>query len=227
VNRDHPAPSDDPNERRPEREHERRPEREHERRPAREPSLPDKIVSIHETLDDAGLRHAFGGALALAYYAEPRATVDIDLNVFIGADDFGAIELLLRPLGIDASAGAALVERDGQCRVRWGRTPIDLFFSYDPFHDAMAAAARTVPFARTTISVLSPEHLIVCKAAFDRPKDWLDIEQILVACDTLDLAETKAWLGRIVGEFDQRSGRFTALAAQYLGPATPNPPHVT
>jgi hypothetical protein len=186
-----------------------------------EPSLPEKVVAVHQTLTEAGLGHAFGGALALAYYAEPRATVDIDLNLFVAATDYSTVAGLLSPLGVDLTVAEAVVERDGQCRVRWGRTPLDLFFAYDPFHEAMDAAARTVPFAKTTIRVLSPEHLIVCKAAFDRPKDWLDIEQILVASDHVDLPETKKWLGRIVGEFDQRSGRFTALAAQYLGPAVP------
>lgn len=184
-----------------------------------EPSLPEKVLAVHHALAGATIAHAFGGALALAYYAEPRATIDIDLNVFVTATSFDAVAGLLAPLGVDAEPGRTTAVRDGQCRVRWGRTPLDLFFAYDPFHDAMAAAARTVPFARQSIPVLSPEHLIVCKAAFDRPKDWLDIEQILVACDGLDLAETKAWLGQIVGEFDQRSGRFTALADQYLGPA--------
>ena len=46
------------------------------------PSLPEKVVAIHERLARAKTAHAFGDALALAYYAEPRATGDIDLNVF-------------------------------------------------------------------------------------------------------------------------------------------------
>src|SRR5659263_502227 len=41
-----------------------------------EPSLPDKVVALDRALDDASIDHAFGGALALAYYAEPRSTVD-------------------------------------------------------------------------------------------------------------------------------------------------------
>jgi len=48
------------------------------------PSLPEKVVAIDSAL--TGLPHAFGGALALAYYAEPRATVDIDVNVFGDGD---------------------------------------------------------------------------------------------------------------------------------------------
>jgi hypothetical protein len=31
------------------------------------------------------------------------------------------------------------------------------------------------------IPILSPEHLIVCKVVFDRPKDWLDVEEMIAA----------------------------------------------
>ena len=35
-----------------------------------EPGLADKVVRVHDALDAAPITHAFGGALALAYYAE-------------------------------------------------------------------------------------------------------------------------------------------------------------
>ena len=38
-----------------------------------EPSLPDKVITLHYTLARAGVAHAFGGALGAAYYAEARA----------------------------------------------------------------------------------------------------------------------------------------------------------
>lgn len=182
-----------------------------------EPSLPDKILALHRTLGDAELPHAFGGALALAYYAEPRATIDIDVNLFVAADRLGGVTALLTPLGVAPPADPAVIERDGQGRLRWGRTPIDLFFAYDAFHDAMATARRIVPFAQATIPILSPEHLVVCKAAFDRPKDWIDIEQVLVATAGVDRAEIERWLHRIVGAQDQRARRFAQLAERWLG----------
>ena len=93
------------------------------------------------------------------------------------------------------------LDRDGQVRLWWGRNPVDLFFSYDEFHEEMRTARSAVPFGgRRRFTILSPEHLAVCKAMFDRPKDWLDIEQILVATDPLDLAEIESWLERMVGE---------------------------
>ena len=112
-------------------------------------SLPERIVAIDAAL--TAFPHAFGGALALAYYAEPRATIDIDLNLFVPADRYAEVAAPLVGLGVDADApeAVAAVRRDGQTRVMWDRTPIDMFFAYDAFHDAAAAARRTVPFADT------------------------------------------------------------------------------
>jgi hypothetical protein len=177
-----------------------------------EPSLPDKVVAIHDGLRAARIGHAFGGALALAYYAEQRATIDIDLNVFLPPERHAAVHAALAPLGVADAVDEAALARDGQCRWWWGRTPIDLFFAYDELHDAMRRDARTVPFGDGTIAVLSPEHLTVCKAVFDRPKDWLDIEQVLVCEADLDVAAIARWLTRIAGPADRRTQRFGELA---------------
>lgn len=183
-----------------------------------EPSLPDKIVAIDEQLDAARIRHAFGGALALAYYAEPRTTVDIDLNLFVGTNRFSDVQDAFAGLGVDELDDRAALDRDGQCRLWWGRTPLDLFFAYDPIHTAMKEQLRRVPFGDTEIPVLGPEHLIVCKAVFDRPKDWIDIEQALTGADQIERGEVDLWLSRLVGSDDERKLRFDRLADDLLGP---------
>lgn len=182
---------------------------------ATEPALPDKVVAIHEALVAGRVAHAFGGALALAYYAEPRATVDIDLNVFLAPSRLDELRQHLGPLGVTGEADA--VERDGQCRLWWGRTPLDLFFAYDAIHDAMRRALRRVPFGAATLPILAPEHLAVCKAMFDRTKDWLDIEQMLLCTEHLDPREVEDWLVALLGEGDQRGERFGRLARDLRG----------
>lgn len=184
------------------------------RRSEPSPSLPDKVTAIHNALDKAKVPHAIGGALALAYYAEPRATIDVDINVFVPTDRWPEICEALAPLGIDVKVDVDDLNRDGQVRIWWDRNPVDLFFSYDPFHDAMRQSARKVPFNEGTIPVLSPEHLAVCKAMFDRPKDWLDIEQILVATDPFDLGEVEDWLERMVGEDNPRMKKLAELKVE-------------
>lgn len=182
-----------------------------------EPGLAAKLLAVDAAFAAAGLPHAFGGAIALAYYAEPRATVDLDCNVFVGVDARHQVVAVLAPIGVDPPADDAALVRDGQVRLWWGRTPVDLFFSYDPFHDAMARSTRPVPFADRTIAILGPEHLVVCKAVFDRRKDWLDIEQVLVTVPAFDVGEVRRWLPHIVGTDDPRAARFEQLAADLLG----------
>jgi hypothetical protein len=176
-------------------------------------SLPEKIVAIDETLVE--IPHAFGGALALAYYAEPRATVDIDLNVFIPAAEARRLVAPLQRIGAALdNAVLSRATRDGQIQTTWDRTPLDIFLSYDPFHDAAKLATRTVPFTNTTIPILAAEHLVVCKAVFDRAKDWVDIDAIREAGTRIDSAEVIRWVQRIVGDDDPRFERIVrALTA--------------
>lgn len=173
-------------------------------------TLAERIVAIDRAL--TAVRHAFGGALALAYYAEPRATVDIDVNVFVPVDRFEDVAAPLRDLGVTMDENAAaLVARDGQARVWWDDTPVDLFFSYDAFHDAAARAHRRVPFADGEIPVLGPEHLVACKAVCNRSKHWVDIEAMLDLGRGLDAAEVLRWVGRIAGDEDPRYTRIATL----------------
>jgi hypothetical protein len=178
-------------------------------------SLVEKVLGVHRALQQAGISHAFGGALALAYYAEPRATADIDINVFLPPGDHDRVAVALGSLGVDASLPR--VEQEGQGRVRWGRTPLDLFYSYNPLHDEMAAEVRDQPFGGdSTLPVLAPEHLVVCKAVFDRPKDWVDISEVVATTDFSHSTVT-GWLEEIVGADDARTLRFRAVSAEAAG----------
>jgi hypothetical protein len=173
-------------------------------------NLAERVLALDAALVE--IPHAFGGALALAYYAEPRATVDIDLNLFVPSTDFDKVAAILTVLGARADDTSALrARRDGQSRIMWDATPLDLFFAYDAFHRAAAAAVRRVTFAEGEIPILAVEHLIVCKVVFDRPKDWVDIDAIVVDRTAVDVAEVLRWVGRVVGDEDPRYDRIAAV----------------
>ncbi|MFT4050601.1 MAG: hypothetical protein QM648_12295 [Solirubrobacterales bacterium] len=181
-----------------------------------EPSLPDKLILIDEALTTAKIGHAFGGAIALAYYAEPRATADIDVNVFCGSDQYRRVAEVLSMVGVDVLTDLNRLARDEQCRLNWGRTPIDLFFAYDRLHAEMERNIRRVPFAEAQIPILSPEHLMICKGYFDRAKDWIDIEQMLVVTE-VDIDKVDRWLVEILGEDHLSLARFRKLATELSG----------
>lgn len=180
-----------------------------------------KVLAVHAALLGHGVPHAFGGAIALNYHREPRTTLDIDINVFVVPDESeGAIAALaeLYELG-DQDALTAQLQESGQARTLWDATYVDLFFSNTPFHDAMAERAQTQPFADAQIPVLSIEDLLVCKALFDRSRDWVDIEAVLEARGTeLDAVYIDRWLGAFLSPDDQRLDRLRALREDVLGP---------
>ena len=83
--------------------------------------LAERLLAIHEALDRAGVEHAFGGAIALAYWTEePRGTRDIDINIFVAPEDCEAV-LSQLPAGVSYDERTiATIIRDGQARLLWG-----------------------------------------------------------------------------------------------------------
>jgi hypothetical protein len=144
--------------------------------------LADRLIAIHDALDKARIPHAFGGAIALAYCTkEPRGTRDLDVNVFVGVEKANDVFDAL-PTGVTTkTAHRTAARREGQVRVMWEDTPIDLFFDQHEFHHEAARDVAHVPFEGKTIPVLSCESLLVFKAIFDRTRDWADIEAMLDA----------------------------------------------
>lgn len=173
-------------------------------------NLPGKLLAIHAALDAAGLAHAFGGAIALAYWTlDPRGTSDIDVNIFHPAERAGeALPGLPDGVAYDETDRRRL-EVDGQARLWWERTPVDLFFSYEPLHDEALRNRRLVPFSGERIPILGPVELGVFKAVFDRTRDWADIEAMLVA-ETLDLEAVRQHLVELLGSDDERLSRLAA-----------------
>ncbi|MCY4370188.1 MAG: hypothetical protein OXF41_12425 [bacterium] len=106
-------------------------------------NLTERIVAVHRALDSGGVPDAFGGALALAWCVpRPRATIDTNVNLFVRKAD-AAVALGSLPKGITVSAAThRAILRDGQARLRWDQTPIDVFFNTTSFHDEVAQRVR-------------------------------------------------------------------------------------
>ncbi len=187
------------------------------------PLLDEKVVEISETLRRADVRHAFGGAIALAYYAEPRATLDIDINIFVDAELAKPVLERLADMGIvarpDDGDPFENVLRSGQVRLIWDRTLVDLFFVNHDFHRACAKRVREVSLVDNEITILAAEDLVMFKIAFNRRKDWLDIEQVLFAtAGSFDLNHLRTWAARFFDANDPRLVDLEEVIDRILGP---------
>ncbi len=175
-------------------------------------NLVEQVVGLHRALDDADIPHAFGGALALAWCTQQaRGTIDIDVNLFVGIDqvDRALAEL---PEGVTVTdANRRELSADGQTRLWWGATPVDVFFNTTPFHEAAAGRARFEQFGGTAVPFLACRDLAVFKAFFDRTRDWADLED-MNAAGTLDHEAVLGVLVRYLGGEDHRVARLQSLA---------------
>jgi hypothetical protein len=174
-------------------------------------NLAERLVAVHDSLTAAKVPHAFGGAIALAYCTEePRGTRDIDVNLFVGAATAPGV-LAELPEGVTIrSVEVHAAERDGQVRVWWDDTPLDLFFAVHEFHRDVAANVRLVPFVGREIPVIDCVAVVVFKALFNRTRDWADIEAVGEA-GTIDREAALGWVERLVGSDDPIATRLAEV----------------
>ena len=177
-------------------------------------TLVEKIVALHESLENAELPHAFGGALALAWCTkQARGTIDIDVNIFAEPTRTkDVIDALPSQITSDARQRATL-QRDGQARLWWEQTPIDIFLDTTPIHTEAIKRTRIEKFAGTSVPFLSCEDLAVFKAFFNRTRDWADLED-MQAAGTLDVNKIIATLIAYIDVGDERIQRLNQLRSK-------------
>ena len=170
-------------------------------------SLPGKIVALHRALEAAKVGHAFGGALALAWCTRrPRGTSDIDINVFAPP---AQTRRVLRALPSEVrwiDDDRDRLRRDGQVRLWWDTTPVDLFLSTTSFHRRASRRVRREPFQGEALPFLACDDLAVFKVFFDRSRDWADLEEMATA-GTLDTDRVVGILSHYLGANDTRITR--------------------
>jgi hypothetical protein len=186
--------------------------------------LAGQVAGLHRAFSEAGIPHAFGGALALAFCIDQaRATSDIDVNVFVAPSEAARVFSAL-PEGVRVTAtDRRQAERDGQVRLWWDSTPVDVFFAYHPFHEHAATRTREVPFVEGTIPVLDCTDLTLFKAFFNRTRDWADIEA-MAASRTVDADEADRWVTTLLGDDSDEAVRLRATLA--APPADEPPPRL-
>jgi hypothetical protein len=177
--------------------------------------LVDKLYAIHDTLDAAGFAHAFGGAISLAFCVEePRGTRDLDVNIFVDSSEAKTVLAALPDPVRVRRKDIAKVERDGQARLDWDGTPIDVFLNNIPLHEAVAESVVWVPLEDRRAPVLDCASLVVFKAFFDRTKDWADLEAVAQATPA-DVERATEMIARLVGEDDPAVTRLEELQARF------------
>jgi len=123
------------------------------------------------------------GGLALQRWGEPRETIDVDLTLLTGfGDEAPFIQTLLAQFEprIEHAAEFALAHRVLLLRAKSG-VGLDIALAGLPFEESAVARSSWFTFpSGVQLRTCSAEDLVVMKAFAARPRDWIDVEGIIV-----------------------------------------------
>lgn len=174
-----------------------------------EPATAAEVArSVADALERHDLPYAIGGAIALGFYAPPRATVDV--NVFVSPDE--GIDPLLAALEEEGFAPMdppetlkRLAREEGQFRGTIKGLRVDVFVPAIPFYAQLEDRRREVVLFRRPMWILSAEDLSILKLMFFRRKDLADVEAILRdQRSSFDREYVRATIADLVGSTDER-----------------------
>jgi hypothetical protein len=181
---------------------------------ARLESLVEVVTSLIDHLEASNIPYAFGGAIALSAWSEPRATTDVDLNLWVRDDELpGAVTILQRAgVSIELAEAQRGARERGMFAAPHGSYRVDVFVPSVPFYDEALKRRLRVRLADRETWVLSPESLAVFKMLFFRPKDLVDLARLLeVQRTAVDVAFVRGWLVDMVGAQDERVAKWDEL----------------
>lgn len=182
------------------------------------PSKPDQVaVELARRFDEFGIDYAIGGALAMGLWSEPRATLDVDLTLFLNPADVGQVVKVLESLGCvgDFNQVRSSLNELGYGRVSWQNCFVDVFLPTSEFLWNSKHRRTTVRFGGYDLRFWNAEVMAVLKLMFFRPKDLVDLKKLVDAQGTrLDRDWVRQKVIEVFGEHDPRTCTWNELCAE-------------
>jgi hypothetical protein len=167
-------------------------------------NVDDTLLALLDALDEAGLAHALVGGYAVVTWAIPRATFDVDVLVEAApakmAALFSACER--RGFGVDEAFRAGWRDRVAGMELvkvqlfREGRAVTCDVFPVSTAFQRSAFARRClveVPGLGRNVPVISAADLVLFKLLADRPKDRLDVQNVIAVQGVPDPDYLREW----------------------------------
>jgi hypothetical protein len=145
--------------------------------------LLEELKNLTAKLDSEGIEYALCGGLAMAIYAMPRATLDIDIMIELGT--LFRTKRAVEDLGFTLS-GAPMDFHDGKVQI-FRLCKIDAVSAEELVLDLLIVTPETrqvwenrlkVEWEGGSLSVVSPEGLITLKSFRNSGQDQDDIEYL-------------------------------------------------
>ena len=164
----------------------------------------ERLIKIAADLQDFCETHRWRacviGGLAVQRWGEPRLTRDVDLSLLTGfGQEERFIQKLVERYEPRIAEAQAFALRNRVLLLAEDGVGVDIALAAIPFEEhAIERSSRFEFLPGVNVRTCSAEDLIVYKAFADRPRDWVDIEGILVRQGSLDVQLIEAELAPLI-----------------------------
>lgn len=160
------------------------------------------LMGIVAVLDAHDIPYAVMGGLAFRVYALPRATQDVDLTISIEPDDLPHLRERLFESGCEIPAvyDSGWLDRVADMPLFKVRRyignqgiDIDLFVAESDYQAEMLRRRQFFQIDGRSVALVSPEDLVLLKVAAGRPRDRIDVQDLLITLGALDEPYLRKW----------------------------------
>lgn len=177
-------------------------------------SLVRSIQRLQQRLQEADIPSVVIGGVASALWGEPRVTRDVDLKILLGRDEADRLLAVLTPdyTPLLPDPRRALKEQAMLFVRDPAETRLDLLLADTPYDVQAIRRGRIVELQPgATISVCSPEDLVIYKLVSTRLRDHEDASSVVRRQgDKLDDSYVLHWLRQFEQALDD-----STLVAEY------------
>ena len=163
-------------------------------------------MTLTRVLSELKIPYAVMGGLAVRVYAIPRFTKDVDLTISVDREQlpklFDALEVVgceippaYRSGWLDSVAGLPLFKTE--MYENGHSIEVDLFVAETDFQQELINRRREIDIPEGRIAFASPEDLILLKLLASRPRDLIDVQDILFTMGQLDTKYMERWASKL------------------------------
>jgi hypothetical protein len=161
------------------------------------------FVFVFDRLD---VPYAVMGGLAARVHGIPRPTHDVDFTIAVSRERLPEIYRALSEIGytipeqyesgwVDQVAGMPLVK--ARMYLEGHGIDIDIFLAESAFQEELLQRRQREQMYDLSVWIVTPEDLILLKLISHRPRDLIDIGDVLFTQGELDKAYLRHWAERL------------------------------
>jgi hypothetical protein len=159
------------------------------------------LRDITYRLHSGGIEYMMTGSMALAVYATPRMTRDIDLVLHVSEKNADVlIDLFKEDCYIDTHSVRDAIRDKGMFNIIHTESIVKIdciVLKEDEYSQLAFSNRRTVDVEGVSISVIAPEDLILAKLLWEKKSgsgfQLRDVQQILAGAEKLDQDYLNTW----------------------------------